>query len=80
MRAIETEVRATDAARISDAPAGRSPRTIRRRSGTKARRTDAPDPQLLALVGQVLTWLPLIATHDRVHDQGEGIDAVRGAL
>ena len=49
-------------------------------AGINARRTGAPDPQLLALAGQVLTWLPLIATHDRVRDQDEGVDAVRGAL
>lgn len=32
-------------------------------AGINARRNGAPDPQLLALAGQVLAWLPLIATH-----------------
>lgn len=40
----------------------------------------APDPHLLALAGQVLTWLPLIATHDGAQDQDDSLDAERGLL
>lgn len=47
-------------------------------AGINARRTDVPDPQLLALAGQVLTWLPLIATGDQ--DQDDTVDPERGPL
>lgn len=46
-------------------------------AGINARRTGAPDPQLLARAGAVLTWLPLIATHSGNHDQD---GAERGPL
>lgn len=45
-----------------------------------AHRAGQPDPLLLALAGQVLTWLPLIVTHAGDQDQDEGVDAERGAL
>lgn len=48
-------------------------------AGINARRTGAPDPQLLALAGQVLAWLPLIATHT-TEEQDEAVDAERGPL
>lgn len=48
-------------------------------AGIHAHRTGAPDPQLLALAGQVLAWLPLIATH--ITDEwDETVDAERGPL
>lgn len=48
-------------------------------AGINARRTGAPDPQLLALAGQVLAWLPLIATH-MTDERDETVDAERGPL
>lgn len=54
------------------------PERIDAAAGINARRTGAPDPQLLALAGQVLTWLPLIVTHASVQD--ESADAERGPL
>ena len=50
-------------------------------AGINARRTAAPDPQLLALAGQVLTWLPLIATDTSAQDGDDaGVDSERGPL
>ena len=54
-------------------------------AGINARRTGAPDPQLLALAGQVLTWLPQVATDTaaRVGTAGgddQNIDPERGPL
>ena len=48
-------------------------------AGVNARRTGAPDPQLLALASQVLTWLPLIATHDGARGRDEEVDVAPGA-
>ncbi|MBX9244646.1 hypothetical protein ICW40_07460 [Actinotalea ferrariae] len=48
-------------------------------AGINARASGAPDPQLLALAGQVLGWLPLIVTHD-ANDQDEHVDVERGPL
>lgn len=48
-------------------------------AGINARATGAPDPQLLALAGQVLGWLPLIATHTPEEQDGT-VDAERGPL
>lgn len=48
-------------------------------AGINARATGAPDPQLLTLAGQVLTWLPLIATH-MSDEQDETVDSERGPL
>lgn len=68
---------ATHAQQLRQELADHHPERFDAAAGINARRTGAPDPQLLALAGQVLTWLPLIATHDRVRDQDEGVDAVR---
>lgn len=38
-------------------------------AGLNARRFGTPDPQLLALAGRVLRWLPLIATHPNDRDE-----------
>ena len=48
-------------------------------AGINARATGTPDPQLLALAGQVLGWLPLIATHTN-EEQDATVDDERGAL
>lgn len=50
-------------------------------AGINARATGAPDPQLLALAGQVLTWLPLIAiAASDTEDDEAGVDTERGPL
>ena len=50
-------------------------------AGINARATGAPDPQLLALASQVLTWLPFIAIDaSDTEDDEAGVDTERGPL